>query len=78
MKRFSPRLFALGFAIGALAAAAIVATSAYARPSNAARHTRVEQSGQPVIDWNRVLLSIGNTPVYGTRPCVGFMPYTPQ
>src|SRR5204863_9439922 len=55
-----------GFAIGALAAAAIVATSAYARPSNAARHTRVEQSGQPVIDWNRVLLSIVNTP--GAQP----------
>jgi membrane-associated phospholipid phosphatase len=66
MKRFSPRLFVLGFAIGALAAASIVATSAYARPSNVARHALVEQSGQPVIDWNRVLLSIVNTP--GAQP----------
>jgi membrane-associated phospholipid phosphatase len=62
MKWFYPRLFALGFAIGALAAAAILATSAYARTSNAAKRTRVEQSGQVVVDWNRVLLSIVNTP----------------
>ena len=66
MKRLSPRLFALGFALGALAAAAFLATSAYARTSSVGRHTRQEQSGQPVIDWNRVLLSIVNTP--GAQP----------
>ena len=66
MKRFSIRLFALGLALGALGAAAVPATSAYARTSNVARHTRQEQSGQPVIDWNQVLLSIVNTP--GAQP----------
>jgi PAP2 superfamily len=62
MKRLSPRLFALGFALGALAAAAVLVTSAYARTSNVGSHIRQEQSGQPVIDWNQVLLSIVNTP----------------
>jgi hypothetical protein len=66
MKRLSPRLFALGFALGALVAAAVLAASAYARTSSVASHTRQEQSGQPVIDWNQVLLSIVNTP--GAQP----------
>jgi PAP2 superfamily len=66
MKRLSPRLFALGFALGALVAAAVLATSAYARISSVGSHTRQEQSGQPVIDWNQVLLSIVNTP--GAQP----------
>jgi membrane-associated phospholipid phosphatase len=57
MKRFSLRLFALGLALGALTAAAVVAANAYAR---------TRESGQPVIDWNRLLLSIVNTP--GAQP----------
>jgi hypothetical protein len=61
MKRFSIRLFALGLAVGALGAAAVLATSAYARTSSVRSQTRQEQSGQPVIDWNQVLLSIVNT-----------------
>jgi membrane-associated phospholipid phosphatase len=75
MKSFSPRLFALGLALGTLAAAAVIAGSAYARttappaitstdPPAQARVT--QESGQPVIDWNRILLSIVNTP--GAQP----------
>ena len=66
MKRFSIRLFALGLALGALGAAAVLATSAYARTSSVDNHSRQEQSGQAVIDWNQVLLSIVNTP--GAQP----------
>jgi membrane-associated phospholipid phosphatase len=75
MKRFSLRLFALGLALGALGAAAVLAASAYARTTQTdafkvrgpARHARsAKESGQPVIDWNRVLLSIVNTP--GAQP----------
>jgi PAP2 superfamily protein len=74
MKRFSPRLFAFGFALGALGAAAVLAASAYARTvqpaatmvRSPARHARAQESGQPVIDWNQVLLSIVNTP--GAQP----------
>ena len=66
MRRFSIRLFALGLAVGALGAAAVLATSAYARTSSVRSQTRQEQSGQPVIDWNQVLLSIVNTP--GAQP----------
>jgi len=71
MKRFSIRLFALGLALGAVGAAAVLAASAYARTSQAnpipAGHARVAQeSGQPVLDWNNVLLSIVNTP--GAQP----------
>ena len=66
MKRFSIRLFALGLALGALGAAAVLATSAYARTSSVGNRTRQEQSGRPVIDWNQVLLSIVNTP--GAQP----------
>ena len=70
MKRFSVRLFAVGLALGALGAASVLAASAYARTpqTNAmkirgpARHAQAaSQSGQPVIDWNQVLLSIVNT-----------------
>jgi hypothetical protein len=74
MKRFSLRLFGLGLALGALGAAAVLAAGAYARtkpPAAAnlrspARHARTRESGQPVIDWNRILLSIVNTP--GAQP----------
>jgi hypothetical protein len=58
MKRSSVRLFALGLALGAIVAAAFLAAGAYARTAPA--------SGQPVIDWNRALLSIVNTP--GAQP----------
>jgi hypothetical protein len=58
MKRSSVRLFALGLALGVIVAAAFLAAGAYARTAPA--------SGQPVIDWNRALLSIVNTP--GAQP----------
>jgi membrane-associated phospholipid phosphatase len=75
MKRFSLRLFALGLALGAIGAAAVLAAGAYARTTQTeatktrgpARHARsAQESGQPVIDWNQVLLSIVNTP--GAQP----------
>ena len=70
MKRFSLRLFALGLALGSLGAAAVLAAGADARTTQTdaisirgpVRHTRsAKESGQPVIDWNQVLLSIVNT-----------------
>jgi hypothetical protein len=75
MKRFSLRLFALGLALGAIGAAAVLAAGAYARTTQTdamktrgpARHARsAQESGQPVIDWNQALLSIVNTP--GAQP----------
>jgi hypothetical protein len=68
MNRFSARLFGIGLTLGAIGAAAVLAVNAYAgtKPSNPARHTRTEASGQPVIDWNQLLLSIVNTP--GAQP----------
>src|SRR6266576_5501088 len=74
MKRFSVRLFALGLALGALGAATVLAAGAYAGTPRthtsthrgAARHARMQESGQPVIDWNQLLLSIVNTP--GAQP----------
>jgi membrane-associated phospholipid phosphatase len=70
MKRLSPRLLAIGFVLGALGAAAFLAAGAYARtphkraPAARGAGTQVarrEESGQPVIDWNQLLLSIVNT-----------------
>jgi len=74
MKRFSPRLFAAGLAVGALGTAAVLAAGAYASTSprsvasaGAPKHfVRKAESGQPVIDWNETLLSIVNTP--GAQP----------
>jgi hypothetical protein len=76
MRRFSFRLFALGLALGALGAAAVLAASAYARSTPQAnaentgsllgRAPGATESGQPVINWNKVLLSIVNTP--GAQP----------
>jgi membrane-associated phospholipid phosphatase len=74
MKRFSPRLFAAGLLLGALGTAAVLAASAYASTSHhsvdSARtpkhEVRKDESGQPVIDWNQILLSIVNTP--GAQP----------
>jgi PAP2 superfamily len=61
MKRFSPRLFAVGIVLGALATAALLAATANARAPH-----RSAEPGQVVIDWNQVLLSIVNTP--GAQP----------
>jgi len=75
MRRFSVRLIALGLALGALGSAAVLAASAYARTTqtnasqvagSASRVPNAQESGQPVIDWNQVLLSIVNTP--GEQP----------
>ena len=75
MKRFTVRLFALGLTLGALGAAAVLAVGAYASTTQTnamkargpARHARsAKEFGQPVIDWNQVLLSIVNTP--GAQP----------
>jgi hypothetical protein len=69
VKRFSPRLFAAGLVLGALGTAAVLAASAYARTPAGSVGTaavRTVESGQPVIDWNRILLSIVNTP--GAQP----------
>ena len=75
MKKLSPRLLAFGFVLGALGTAAILAAGAYARTPHkrataargAGKHVaRREESGQPVIDWNQLLLSIVNTP--GAQP----------
>jgi membrane-associated phospholipid phosphatase len=75
MKRFSVRLIALGFALGALGAAAVLAATASAR-TNQTRPIRIDrrasparivhEPGQPVVDWNQALLSIVNTP--GAQP----------
>ena len=59
MQTISLRRFALGFVAGALAAAVLAAASAYAR-------TAPPESGQPVIDWNRVLLGLVTT--QGVQP----------
>jgi membrane-associated phospholipid phosphatase len=68
-------LFALGVALGALGAAAVLAAGAYAHTSHTGAMTirgaatdarSPQESGQPVIDWNQVLLSIVNTP--GAQP----------
>ncbi len=61
MKRFSPRTFAFGLVIGALVVVAIFVARASAGDPRA-----TGQSGQPVIAWNQLLLSIVNTP--GTQP----------
>jgi len=58
MREFSPRLFALGVALGAIAAAAVLAANAYARAS--------PQPPDQVIQWNRTLLGILSTP--GAQP----------
>jgi membrane-associated phospholipid phosphatase len=70
MKRLSLRLFALGLALGSLVAAAVLAAGAYALttqpdamkvPGPMKHARRAKESGQPVIDWNQILLSIVNT-----------------
>jgi membrane-associated phospholipid phosphatase len=75
MKRFSPRLFVLGIALGAIGTAAALAAGAYASSKNAARPTdptyppttaASASSPDQVIQWNRVLLGILRTP--GAQP----------
>jgi hypothetical protein len=73
MKRLSPRLFAAGLVLGALGTAAVLAASAYAGTPHksvesalAPKALRTVESGQPVIDWNEIQLSIVNTP--GAQP----------
>jgi hypothetical protein len=67
MTRFSPRLFALGLALGVIGVAAAFAAGAYARsPHSAVTRDRAREAGQPVIDWNQLLISIVNTP--GAQP----------
>ena len=74
MKKFSPRSIGLAIALGALGTVAVLAAGASAStlqagatPSRTAvPHARVHESGQPVVDWNQVLLSIVNTP--GAQP----------
>ena len=69
MKRFSPRLFALGVALGAIGAAAVLAANVYAGAatrridSTAAATT---QAPDQVIQWNRILLGVLRTP--GAQP----------
>jgi hypothetical protein len=74
-KGFSVLLFAFGLAVGAIGAAAVLVAGAYAGTAQTgalaahgpATHVRsAPVSGQPVIDWNQVLLSIVNTP--GAQP----------
>ena len=71
MKRFSPRLFALGFALGAVGAAAVLAASIYASTGTATRQgdsppTASSPTADQVIQWNRILLGILRTP--GAQP----------
>ena len=69
MKRISARLFALGLVFGALVGTAVMAVDAYAHSTAGGpptKRTPLHESGQPVIDWNRILLGIVNTP--GAQP----------
>jgi hypothetical protein len=67
MKTFSPRLFALGFLLGALGAIGVLSANASAgTPHKNATTARPVESGQTVVDWNQLLLSIVNTP--GAQP----------
>jgi membrane-associated phospholipid phosphatase len=75
MNPFSLRTLALGLTLGALGAAAVLASAASAHNEQARAmafdpHPKAarlaHESGQPVVDWNRVLVSIANTP--GAQP----------
>ena len=76
MKRLPLSLSALGVALAAVAAAIVLAGSAHAnttlQPNTMNANADVsngldgQESGQPVIDWNQVLLAIVNTP--GAQP----------
>jgi len=75
MKRFSSRLLSIGVVLGVIGTGAILAAGAYAQAphkkkteerSAGKRVARREESGQPVIEWNQLMLSIVNTP--GAQP----------
>ena len=75
MKSFSSRLLTIGVVLGVIGTGAILAAGAYAQAphkkatekrSAGKRVARREESGQPVIEWNQLLLSIVNTP--GAQP----------
>ncbi|HLB20250.1 MAG TPA: hypothetical protein VK613_14095, partial [Gaiellaceae bacterium] len=61
MKRLPLSVSALGVALAALGVAVALAGSAHAKTALVGR-----ESGQPVVDWNQILLSIVNTP--GAQP----------
>jgi membrane-associated phospholipid phosphatase len=67
MRPYSLRIVALGVALGMLAAAAVLVARADARgPRSKADAHPARESGQPVIDWNQILLAIVTTP--GAQP----------
>jgi hypothetical protein len=66
MRRFSFRLFALGFLIGAVIAAAASVGSAFAAKAAPRAVTMAAQAPDQVIQWNRILLGILRTP--GAQP----------
>jgi hypothetical protein len=66
MRRFSFRLFALGFLIGAIIAAAASVGSAFAAKAAPRAVTMAAQAPDQVIQWNRILLGIRRTP--GAQP----------
>jgi hypothetical protein len=70
MKRFSARLLALGFALGAIGTAAILAAnvsaSTTARRGSDSTRTVASQTPDQVVQWNRILLGILRTP--GAQP----------
>jgi hypothetical protein len=60
MRRFSPRLFALGFALGAIGAAAVFAASAYGSTGAVTGRgdstpTASSQTAGQVIHWDPIL-----------------------
>jgi len=64
-RRFSPRLFALGFALGVIGTAAVLAANVYA--SNRVATVRgASRAPDQVVQWNRILLGILRTP--GAQP----------
>jgi hypothetical protein len=75
MRRFSPRLFALGFALGAIGAAAVVAARAYGSTGGATGHgdstpTASSQTPRQVIHWDPILRRANARPTWilgGTR-----------
>ena len=70
MKRFSPRVLALGFVLGAIGTAALPAANVNAstttRRSSDSTRTASIQTPDQVIQWNRILLGILRTP--GAQP----------
>jgi hypothetical protein len=59
-------LFALGFALGAIGTAAVLAANVYASPGKTVIRSDSAQTPDQVIQWNRILLGIIRTP--GAQP----------